>query len=89
MSLGDKLRHAEELGSRAAHLGADRVRSGIHNAEAALHKLSVRRNKKSAKPASACPQAKREGAPQSKVRTGIVSVNGRDVGEMRCTGGRH
>jgi hypothetical protein len=23
-----------------------------------------------------------------KVRTGIVSVNGRDVGEMRCTGGR-
>ena len=24
----------------------------------------------------------------SKIRTGIVSVNGQDVGEMRCTGGR-
>jgi len=24
-----------------------------------------------------------------KVRTGIVSVYGRDVGEMRCTGGKH
>ncbi len=30
----------------------------------------------------------RERSSSSKVRTGIVSVNGRDVEEMRCTGGR-
>ena len=87
MTLGDKLRHAEEVGARAAHLSADRVRSGIHNAEAALHKLTVRRKKKPATTASA--QTKPEAAPDPKVRTGIVSVNGRDVGEMRCTGGKH
>jgi hypothetical protein len=89
MSLGDKLRHAEELGSRAAHLSADRVRSGIHNAEAALHKLSVRRKKKPATAVSASAPPKRDAEPEPKVRTGIVSVNGRDVGEMRCTGGKH
>ena len=89
MTLGDKLRHAEEVGARAAHLGADRVRSGIHNAEAALHKLTVRRKKKPATTVSAAAQPKRDSAPEPKVRTGIVSVNGRDVGEMHCTGGRH
>jgi hypothetical protein len=89
MSLGNKLRHAEEFGARAAHLSADRVRSGIHSAEATLHKLTVRRKKKPATTVSASAQPKREAGPEPKVRTGIVSVNGRDVGEMHCTGGRH
>ena len=89
MSLGDKLRHAEEYGSKAAHLGAERVRSGIHTAEAALHRLTVSRKRKPVKPVSTHPDPEQEIAPPPKVRTGIVSVNGRDVGEMHCTGGRH
>ncbi len=91
MSLGNKLRHAEEYGSKAAHLGAERVRNGIHNAEAALHKLAVSRKRKPSKPASVRPDPAQEAgsAPSPKIRTGIVSVNGRDVGEMHCTGGRH
>jgi len=35
------------------------------------------------------PEQEKESLPAAKVRTGIVSVNGRDVGEMRCTGRRH
>jgi hypothetical protein len=34
------------------------------------------------------PEQERENLPPGKVRTGIVSVNGHDIGEMRCTGGR-
>ena len=35
------------------------------------------------------PEQEKESLPAAKVRTGIVSVNGRDVGEMRCTGRGH
>ena len=89
MSLGDKLRHAEEYGSKAAHLGAERVRSGVQNAEAALHRLAASRKRKPTKWVSTHADPEQESAPPPKVRTGIVSVNGRDVGEMHCTGGRH
>jgi len=85
MNLGDKLRHAEE------YLGAERVRAGTRNVEANLHNLNLRGKPMRAKPGSAHPDPGRErdNSPQPKVRTGIVSVNGRDVGEMHCTGGRH
>jgi hypothetical protein len=32
------------------------------------------------------PEQEKENLPPAKVRTGIVSVNGHDVGQMRCTG---
>jgi hypothetical protein len=35
------------------------------------------------------PEQEKESLPAARVRTGIVSVNGRDVGEMRCTGRGH
>lgn len=39
--------------------------------------------------ASAYPdREERDSSSSSNVRTGIVSVNGRDVEQMRCTGGR-
>ncbi|HUI82959.1 MAG TPA: hypothetical protein VL240_01980 [Candidatus Binatia bacterium] len=34
------------------------------------------------------PEQERDATPSSRARTGIVSVNGRDVGHMHCTGGR-
>ena len=79
MSLDSKLRDAEQHGAMES------VRTGIHNLEAALHKLVSRRR---GKPALADAEREREKTASPKVRTGIVSVNGRDVGELRCTGGR-
>jgi len=92
MSLGNKLREAEEFGAKAAHLGAQRAKSGLLNVESRLRKLGAGRKVKHASPpvsAHADPEQERESAPDPKTRTGIVSVNGRDVGEMRCTGGRN
>ena len=37
---------------------------------------------------AAYPDPEERESSSSKVRTGIVSVNGRDVEQMRCTGGR-
>jgi hypothetical protein len=51
-----------------------------------VHRVSHRGNSISRRYADR--ESSREGSSNSKVRTGIVSVNGRDVGEMRCTGGR-
>jgi hypothetical protein len=81
MSLLDALRHAEQQGKESVHRGAEK----LHHLETAIRRR-VRGSK--ASPASDETE-QRESAPSSKVRTGIVSVNGRDVGEMRCTGGRH
>jgi len=88
MSLGDKLRHAEEYGAKAAHLGAEQVRRGLRNVDAKLHKVAARRTSNRTKPASAHADPVEQPAPNPKVRTGIVSIHGRDVEEMRCTGGR-
>jgi hypothetical protein len=90
MSLGDKSHRVEEYGTRAVHAGAERVRKALHSAEDNLHQLNQRRQGRAAQPISTHtdPEQERESSPQNKVRTGIVSVNGRDVGEMHCTGGR-
>ena len=89
MSLRERLRHAEEQGAKAAHRGADLVRSGMHNVESNLRKL---RPKKAASPelpvSSHADPEQESGSSGPKARTGIVSVNGQDVGKMRCTGGR-
>jgi hypothetical protein len=81
MTLLDALRHAEQQGKESVHRGAEK----LHNLETAIRRR-VRGSK--ATPTSAEPE-RRDSAPSTKVRTGIVSVNGRDVEEMRCTGGRH
>ena len=91
MSLSSKLRNAEEHGTNAVHRGAEHLKSAIQEANAGVRKLRARRNLAS-RPTSAHPDPEQESAaadtPDPKVRTGIVSVNGQDVGEMRCTGGR-
>ena len=53
-------------------------------------RASTHRPAKRALPSSAHadPEQERETAPPTVARTGIVSVNGRDVEEMCCTGGR-
>jgi hypothetical protein len=78
MTLLDALRHAEQQGKESVHRGAEKM----HNLEAA-----IRRRVRGSKATPDDPSA-RESALSTKVRTGIVSVNGRDVEEMRCTGGR-
>ena len=91
MSLRSKLRDAEQYGAKAAHTAAEHVRTGVHNLEASLSALSSHRNSKRMRmPGSTHPDPEQllEVLPAPKVRTGIISVNGRDVGEMRCTGGR-
>jgi hypothetical protein len=92
MGLMDALRHAEQSGKRTAHQGAERLKKGIQNAEASI-RHAAHPNRKGATPTHpvsthADLEQERESRPSSKVRTGIISVNGRDVGEMRCTGGR-
>ena len=81
MNLADRLRQVEEQGKAAVHHGAEKV----HKIEAA-----IRRKLKKSAPSYFYPdpEQERENATKAKVRTGIVSVNGRDVEQMRCTGGR-
>ena len=78
MSMSSKLRDAERH-------GAERLKAGIHDVSARARKLHLRRDDK-AVPTD--PEQEREGASKDKGRTGIVSVNGCDVGKMRCTGGQ-
>jgi len=92
MTLRDKLHQAEDFGNRAAQRGAERVRSAVQKVEASLHGPHPSRRRSSPKlPVSVGvdPEQEQEGSTNAQVRTGIVSVNGRDVGEMRCTVGRH
>ncbi len=82
MNLLDALRHAEQQGKKQVQRGAEK----LHNVE-----TSLRRKFKdaAAAPATSYPDPEDTAAPpKEKGRTGIVSVHGRDVGEMRCTGGR-
>lgn len=80
MTLLDALRQAEQQGKESVHRGAEK----LHRLETAIRRR-VRGGK--AAPTADEPE-QRESAPSAKTRTGIVSVNGRDVEEMRCTGGR-
>lgn len=75
MNLIDALRHAEQQGKNRVHRGAEK----LHQVEAAIRRKVQGR---------AEPEQERDASSSSKGRTGIVSVNGRDIGEMRCTGGR-
>ncbi len=90
MGLMDALRHAEQQGKRAGHLGAERVRAGIQQVEASLHRRvkTSGQNNQAKQPVSAHtdPQQESGQLPDQKVRTGIVSVNGQDVEQIRCTG---
>jgi hypothetical protein len=80
MTVSSKLRDAEGQ-------GAERLKTGIQDVSARARKLHLRRDDK---PDSTHPDPEqgREGGSKSDERTGIVSVNGRDVGKMRCTGGQ-
>jgi hypothetical protein len=80
MTILDALRQAERQGKESVHRGAEK----LHHLETAIRR-KVRGTQQA--PTADEPE-QRDSAPSSKVRTGIVSVNGRDVGEMRCTGGR-
>jgi hypothetical protein len=88
MGLIDSFRHAEQQAAKSARSGAEFARKGIQAAEASV----MRRVKAHRKPANAPvsahadPEQPAEPASNAKARTGIVSVNGQDVGEMRCTG---
>ena len=89
MGLMDALRHAEQQGKRAGHLGAERVRAGIHQVEASLHRRvkTGGQPNQAKQPVSAHTDPQQDsGSPDQKGRTGIVSVNGQDVEQIRCTG---
>ena len=85
MRLKDHLRRAEKHGKQSAQHAAEMARDRLHHLE-----TSIRRTlKQTPAPMSAHPDPEARPAPTQQVRTGIISVNGQDVGEMRCTGGRH
>ena len=82
MNLLDALRQAEQQGKDKVRRGAE----AIHNLETSIRrKVTGQTSSSSAYPDT---EQDRESASVSKTRTGIVSVNGQDVGKMRCTGGR-
>jgi hypothetical protein len=83
MNLLDALRHAEQQGRKTVHRGAEK----IHSIESSIRRKVSGENRVRA---SGNPVAQPEpsNAPQGVERTGIVSVNGRDVEQIRCTGGR-
>jgi hypothetical protein len=83
MNLLDALRHAEQQGKKQVNRGAEK----LHDVETSLRRKL--RGAAAARSGSQPDPAQELQNPTSeKVRTGIVSVHGRDVGEMRCTGGR-
>jgi hypothetical protein len=76
MNLLDALRHAEQQGKAKVQSGAEKLRN----------KLSGHPGHPAA--AYSDPEQDRDLPARSNVRTGIVSVNGRDVEKIHCTGGR-
>lgn len=78
MNLRDAFRQAEQQGKDTIHRGAEK----LHHLETA-----IRRTVRGRGTSSVPEEAEQQSSSAPKVRTGIVSVNGRDVGEMRCTGG--
>jgi hypothetical protein len=83
MNLLDALRHAEQQGKKQVQRGAEK----LHNVETSLRRKFEHHAAASAAPYSD-PDQEPQASSKDKGRTGIVSVHGRDVGEMRCTGGR-
>lgn len=90
MSLGRKLHDAEQRGARAIHLGAERLKTAIQDISAGVHGLHPARKAANDEAVSkrGDPEQERDTPVTGRERTGIVSVNGRDVGKMRCTGGQ-
>ena len=89
MGLMDAVRHAEQRGKKAVSRGATLARASFQNAEAGIRQQITAHIHHNAKlPVSNHADPEQESTPTVKARTGIVSVNGQDVGEMRCTGGR-
>jgi hypothetical protein len=88
MDLRGTFRQAEQQVARSARRGAQRAKAGVEAMEASILRTlkSHSNSANSMLPMSAHPEQEPE--PAAKVRTGIVSVNGQDVGKMRCTGGR-
>jgi hypothetical protein len=86
----DSFRHAEQQAAKSARSGAEFARKGIQAAEASvMRRVKAHRKPANANPpvsAHADPEQPAEPSSKAKARTGIVSVNGQDVGEMRCTG---
>ena len=89
MGPGNKLRSADEFAARAVREEAGHARV-LHNIQAGIHKLHPPKKDKGPRSVSTHtdPEQGPDNLPSRKPRTGIVSVNGRDVEEMRCTGGR-
>ncbi len=83
MGVRDALRRAKQRATQEVH-GSRRVAGpGTRNVG------SGTRRKPQNVPVSAHTDPEQgEAAPPSGVRTGIVSVNGRDVGKVQCAGGR-
>lgn len=92
MGLMDAVRHAEQRGKKAVSRGATLARASFQNAEAGIRQqisAHIHHNHSNATlPVSNHADPEQESAPAAKARTGIVSVNGQDVEQMRCTGGR-
>ena len=84
MTLLDALRHAEQQGKRIRYTAALKSCTTLRRPFAASSRVPPRPRAAS----QADPEQDVTSPTATKVRTGIVSVNGRDVGEMRCTGGR-
>jgi len=86
MGWNRSLDHAEQTGKNAAHLQTKRSPRASEGSR--THRKSTAHNDPSTPPlpSSAYPDPEQEaGKPHSgKVRTGIVSVNGCDVGVMHC-----
>ena len=87
MRLRDGLHRVQKQAEDTTHRGGELARSAVHTIEAALRR-SVK-SQSQAQPNSAHPDPQEQGSARpAKARTGIVSVNGRDVEKMHCTGGK-
>jgi hypothetical protein len=68
-----------------------RQRDGVRPEQQSKVNMNAHRDHATAagRSSHADPLQQHEASSHKKVRKGIVSVNGRDVGEMHCTGGKH
>lgn len=86
MGWNKSLEHAEQTGKKAAHLRNEGVSTRASGAGA--HRKSTAHSDPSSPPqpssARPNPEPDAEKSHSGKVRTGIVSVNGCDVGVMHC-----
>jgi hypothetical protein len=86
MRLRDGLHRVQKRAEKTTHRGAELAKSAARSLESTIRHIKPHTQ---GQPASAHPDQQEEGiAPPVKTRTGIVSVNGRDVEKMCCTGGK-